>query len=126
MRDIAKHLAESYPDQSGGWMHWAFALREMEKVKEAKDVALQGLERYTDCRSVVHFDRRPTVCQNLNPQSTFQVKPYPVCHQSFEYALYKHQVTEVNEQPHPSNHRLKVTPMSFKTIPVLPNNGIYL
>jgi len=29
MRDIASHLAESMPDQSDNWMHWAFALREI-------------------------------------------------------------------------------------------------
>ena len=28
MWDIAEHLAESYPDQPGGGLNWAFGLRE--------------------------------------------------------------------------------------------------
>jgi len=42
MRDIAMHLAEYYPDQSNHWKHWAFALKEMDKVEEAEAVALRG------------------------------------------------------------------------------------
>ena len=55
MRDIAMHLAESYPDQSGGWMHWAFALREMDQIEEAKDVALRGLELHPDY-AILHYN----------------------------------------------------------------------
>jgi endonuclease YncB( thermonuclease family) len=42
MGDIAKHLAESYPDQSDNWMHWAFALREMDQIEEAQEVAREA------------------------------------------------------------------------------------
>ena len=55
MRDIAKHLAESYPDQSGGWMHWAFALREMDGVEQAKEVALRGLKLHPD-EAILHYN----------------------------------------------------------------------
>jgi Flp pilus assembly protein TadD len=55
MRDIAKHLAESYPDQSGGWMHWAFALREMDNIEEAKTVALRGLELHPK-EAILHYN----------------------------------------------------------------------
>jgi len=48
LRDISKHLAENYADQSGGWMHWAYALREMDQIEEAKAVALRGLELHPE------------------------------------------------------------------------------
>jgi len=40
MADVAKHLSESYPNQSSGWVHWTYALREQANVTESKDVAL--------------------------------------------------------------------------------------
>lgn len=55
MADIAMHLAETLPDQSDGWFNWAYALREMDKVTEAKDVALKGLELHPD-QTIHHFD----------------------------------------------------------------------
>ena len=55
MRDIAKHLAESLPDQSDGWVSWAFALRAQEQVKEAKEVALRGLELHPGY-AILHFN----------------------------------------------------------------------
>ena len=55
MADVSKHLAESYPDQSGGWMHWAYALREMDQIEEAKAVALRGLELHPD-EAILHYN----------------------------------------------------------------------
>jgi len=36
-------------------MHWAFALREMDKIEEAKTVALRGLEHHPD-EAILHFN----------------------------------------------------------------------
>jgi hypothetical protein len=62
MRDIAKHLAEGYPDRSDNWMHWAYALREMDQIEEAKDVALRGLELYPDILSCTTTERANCHC----------------------------------------------------------------
>jgi tetratricopeptide (TPR) repeat protein len=55
MADVSKHLAENYPKQSDYWMHWAFALKELDKVEEAKAVAVRGLELHPDC-ALLHFN----------------------------------------------------------------------
>ena len=53
--DISKYLAEKYVDQPQWWVHWANALKEMGKVKEAKEVALRGLKIHPDV-TVLHFN----------------------------------------------------------------------
>jgi tetratricopeptide (TPR) repeat protein len=55
MADIAKHLAESYPERSDNWMHWAYALREMDQIEEAKSVAIRSLELHPD-EAVLHYN----------------------------------------------------------------------
>ena len=55
MRDISQHLAESYPDRPQWSVQWAYALREMDKVQEAKEVALRGLELHPDC-AILRFN----------------------------------------------------------------------
>jgi tetratricopeptide (TPR) repeat protein len=54
MADIARHLAEGCADQARWCVHWAYALREMDKVAEAKEVALRGLELHPD-EAILHF-----------------------------------------------------------------------
>ena len=55
MADIAKHLAEGHPHQSQWWVHWAYALREQDKIAEAKVVAVRGLELHPD-EAILHFN----------------------------------------------------------------------
>ena len=55
MADIARNLAEGYPKESQRRVHWAYALREMDRVKEAKDVALKGLDKHPD-EAILHFN----------------------------------------------------------------------
>ena len=53
--EISKYLVEKYPDQPQWWVHWANALKEMEKVEEAKDVAMRGLKMHRDV-TAIHFN----------------------------------------------------------------------
>jgi tetratricopeptide (TPR) repeat protein len=46
--DISKYLAEKYPEQPQWWVHWANALKEMQRLKEAKKVAMRGLKIHPD------------------------------------------------------------------------------
>ena len=45
MEGIAMQLVEKDPENGFGWVNWAYALREMERIEEAKEVALRGLSR---------------------------------------------------------------------------------
>jgi tetratricopeptide (TPR) repeat protein len=49
MANVSKHLTEYYPKQSDHWIHRAFALKELDKVEDAKAVALRVLELHPDC-----------------------------------------------------------------------------
>ena len=40
---LSKQLVELDSDVAFGWVHWAYALRELERIEEAKDVAIRGL-----------------------------------------------------------------------------------
>lgn len=55
MADLSRDLAESDPDQAMWWVHWAYALRELQQIKEAREVAVRGLERHPD-EPVLHFN----------------------------------------------------------------------
>jgi tetratricopeptide (TPR) repeat protein len=46
--DISKYLAEKYPEQPQWRVHWANALKEMGKVKQARTVTKRGLKTYPD------------------------------------------------------------------------------
>lgn len=48
MEAAAKHVARMEPDTPSGWIHWAYALRELEKLEEAQTVARRGLERHPE------------------------------------------------------------------------------
>ncbi len=43
MAAVSKQLAEQLPDSPHAWTNWAYALREMNRNEEAKEVALHGL-----------------------------------------------------------------------------------
>lgn len=55
MADLSRDLAKDHHDQTQWWVHWAYALREQQQVKEAKEVALRGLERHPD-EPILHFN----------------------------------------------------------------------
>jgi hypothetical protein len=78
MRDVAKHLAESYPDQSNHWMHWAFALKEMDEVEEAKAVAFRGLELHPE-EAVLHYNM---ACDHVDAGICSRWLLIPVPHRS--------------------------------------------
>ncbi|MBK1876837.1 TPR end-of-group domain-containing protein [Pelagicoccus mobilis] len=46
MEAVSKQLVSQAPELPFGWVNWAYALREMDRNGEAKEVALQGLEKH--------------------------------------------------------------------------------
>ena len=43
MADVAKALVEHSPEIAFGWVNWAYALRELNRNKKAKEIATEGL-----------------------------------------------------------------------------------
>ncbi|MDQ8196871.1 tetratricopeptide repeat protein [Pelagicoccus enzymogenes] len=43
MEAVSKQLAEQTPSSRHAWINWAYALREMERNEEAKNIALRAL-----------------------------------------------------------------------------------
>ncbi len=44
----AKNLAERFKEESYGWVNWAYALRELDRNQEAKEVALSAVNVHKD------------------------------------------------------------------------------
>ena len=44
MAAVSEQLVEQCPDTPDAWVNWAYALREMKRTEEARQVALKGLE----------------------------------------------------------------------------------
>lgn len=56
--DVARELAQLFPRIDRGWIHWAYALRELGRVAEAKAVLLQAEPLHAT-------QRRPTLQYGL-------------------------------------------------------------
>lgn len=48
MEATSKELSQRSPNLAVGWVHWAYALREMNRHQEAKKIALSGLEHHPE------------------------------------------------------------------------------
>jgi tetratricopeptide (TPR) repeat protein len=55
MARTARGLAEDFPEEAQWWVHWAYALRERQQIKEARQIALRGLERHPD-EAILHYN----------------------------------------------------------------------
>jgi predicted Zn-dependent protease len=49
-------LAQQEPDNVHGWISWAFALRELLRFKEARDVLLEAEPRHGTTTAVLHYN----------------------------------------------------------------------
>jgi len=53
---VARELARRSPDYEKGWIDWANALREMDKIREAKAVLLEAQPIHGKTSAVLHFN----------------------------------------------------------------------
>ncbi|EDY81702.1 tetratricopeptide repeat domain protein [Verrucomicrobiia bacterium DG1235] len=52
---VSEQLATQSPEIPHAWVHWAYALRELNRNAEAKSVALRGLKHHPQ-EAVLHFN----------------------------------------------------------------------
>lgn len=53
---VAKELTKRAPDLEQGWIYWAFALRELQRVAEAKAVLLEAEPRHGKTSATLHYN----------------------------------------------------------------------
>lgn len=51
-----EQLATRYPELEGGWIGWAYALRELQKIEEARAVLLEAEPRHGKKSALLHFN----------------------------------------------------------------------
>ena len=61
---VARNLTERSPDSFIGWVHHAYALRELDRTREAKTVALQGVRHHP--KTAVLWFNLACYCSLLN------------------------------------------------------------
>jgi len=53
---VARELASLKPDGEQGWIHWAYGLRELNRVAEAKAVLLEAEPRFWKSCALLHYN----------------------------------------------------------------------
>ncbi len=59
---VSAALARRLPDEESGWISWAYALRELERVAEARDVLLEAEFRHGRTCGVLHYNLACYAC----------------------------------------------------------------
>ena len=59
---VAKAVCEATPADEGAWIAWAFALRELQQVKEAEDVLLRAELLHGKTCGVLHYNLACYAC----------------------------------------------------------------
>jgi Flp pilus assembly protein TadD len=59
---VAEALAGAEPDEEQGWISWAFALRELDRVKEAEEVLLKAEVLHGKSSAVLHYNLACYAC----------------------------------------------------------------
>jgi tetratricopeptide (TPR) repeat protein len=54
--ETAPPIVESEPHYEPAWIAWAFALRELERVEEAREVLLAALPHHEETSGLVHYN----------------------------------------------------------------------
>ena len=60
---VAEALAGTDPDEEQGWVSWAYALRELDRVKEAQEVLLKAEVLHGKSCAVLHYNLACYACQ---------------------------------------------------------------
>ncbi|MBE2216466.1 MAG: tetratricopeptide repeat protein [Opitutaceae bacterium] len=61
MIEVGRILARARPDHPHGWISWAYALREVQRVEEARAVLLEAEPRHPAC-GVLHYNLACYAC----------------------------------------------------------------
>lgn len=54
--DAGRRLAESYPENEHAWIGWAYALREVSRIDEARTVLLEAEAHHGRTSAVLHYN----------------------------------------------------------------------
>jgi tetratricopeptide (TPR) repeat protein len=60
--DIAGQIAEALSEEEQVWISWAYALRELQRVKEAEEVLLRAEKVYGHKSAIVHYNLACYAC----------------------------------------------------------------
>ncbi len=53
---VAMPVCAVAPGDANAWVHWAYALRELQRVEEARDVLLKAEPLHADKEPVIHYN----------------------------------------------------------------------
>lgn len=56
LTELAEHLTQVAPHVEHGWIHWAYGLRELERIEEAKAVLLAAEPLHGKSCAVLHYN----------------------------------------------------------------------
>ncbi len=59
---VAETLVGAEPDEEHGWISWAYALRELDRVNEAQEVLLQAEVLHGKSSAVLHYNLACYAC----------------------------------------------------------------
>ena len=59
---VAKAFAKVSPGEEQGWISWAYALRELQRVREAQEVLLQAEPLHGKTSAVLHYNLACYAC----------------------------------------------------------------
>lgn len=54
--DVGRRLAEAYPETEHAWIGWAYALRELNRIAEARAVLLEAEAHHGRTSAVLHYN----------------------------------------------------------------------
>lgn len=54
--EVARRLAERYPENEHAWIGWAYALREVNRIEEARSVLLEAEAHHGGTSAVLHYN----------------------------------------------------------------------
>lgn len=53
---VARPVCAVAPGEANAWVHWAYALRELNRVEEAREVLLQAEPLHAESEPVIHYN----------------------------------------------------------------------
>lgn len=59
---VAESLAATEPEEEHGWISWAYALRELDRVQEAQEVLLKAEVLHGESCAVLHYNLACYAC----------------------------------------------------------------
>ncbi|MFT3781402.1 MAG: hypothetical protein QM790_05240 [Nibricoccus sp.] len=60
--ELAEQIAPSSPEDEQIWISWAYALRELHKIKEAQDILLRAEKEHGHKNAILHYNLACYAC----------------------------------------------------------------